>query len=171
MEEQQGGTNEPPAWEHSPAKQLLRREILEEKVTPEMKPKQVWLRHDVYQQYKLSNFGTNLRNLRTALKEGQEAAAFDSAALARARIVHPVAATTPRGYPRWDGSDAQKLLKHHVEKKLHEKFTPKELREKYTAYQAFPLKVFRDHIQQEVRSRTETSYWLKRKANKNKEQK
>jgi hypothetical protein len=83
----------------------------------------------------------------------------------------PVAATTPQGYPRWDGSDAQRLLRHDIDKKRNEEYTPSQLRDKRPEYQAFPLKVFRDHIQQELRSRREKGYWLNRKARKEKEKK
>ena len=62
-------------------------------------------------------------------------------------------------YPRWDGSEAARLLKLDIEAGEHLKLTPVKLHEKRVEYKALPLHVFRDHIYQEKRSRMEGSYW------------
>ena len=58
-----------------------------------------------------------------------------------------------KGYPEWQGSEAQKLLLEDIEAGLHEdleKITLWESRPEYC--EAFPLEVFRDKIAQEVRA-------------------
>jgi hypothetical protein len=61
-----------------------------------------------------------------------------------------------------DGSDAQRLLKEDVESGLTMHLDPSFLRETRLEYKVFPLKVFRDHIYQEVRLKTGSSYWMNR---------
>ena len=68
---------------------------------------------------------------------------------------------------RWNGSDAQQLLKQDMERNLHTRLAPKalyHLRPEY--YKEFTLKQFRDHIQQEKRSKLETNYWIVKKKRK-----
>jgi len=85
------------------------------------------------------------------------------AALAHDLLLPPRAATDPRGsYPRWDGSKAQRLLKLDIDSGEHKKMKPEKLHATRTEYQDFPLKVFRDHINQETKSRREKAYWLNR---------
>ena len=52
----------------------------------------------------------------------------------------------PRGYPRWDGSDAETLLRHDVEIGKHKVMKPEALWNTKNEYKQFPPKVFRDHI-------------------------
>ena len=117
-----------------------------------------------YKPYNPKNFATNLRNLRSSIQKQQKYADEDSAALAHDLLLHPHAATDPRGYPRsrWDGSKAQRLLKLDIDAGEHEKMKPEKLHATRTEYQDFPLKVFRDHINQETKSRREKAYWLNR---------
>lgn len=103
------------------------------------------------------NFGTNLRNLTKAIRENQAKAGSDSAAIARDRRIFPPSANTSQGYPRWNGSDAQRLLREDVDAGLTSSHDPKVLHQIRSAYQALLLAVFRDnHIFQEQRS----GYWL-----------
>jgi hypothetical protein len=50
----------------------------------------------------------------------------------------------------------------------HETMKPRELQATRPEYSLYPLKVFRDHVQQERRARCERSYWLARKKRKKK---
>ena len=58
-----------------------------------------------------------------------------------------------RGKLRWDGSDAQRLLKIDVTDGKHLEQPPREFRKTRPEYMLFDLDVFRDHIYQEVKSR------------------
>ena len=70
-----------------------------------------------------------------------------------------------RGYPRWHGSTAQKLLKDDVKEGQHKLQKPLELRKTQQLYEQFPPKVFRDHIYQEEHSLKMAAYWADQKAN------
>lgn len=61
-----------------------------------------------------------------------------------------------RGYPRWDGSSAQRLLKLDVTAGAHMIMKPQVLQSTRDEYKPFPLKVFIDHIYQEKKSRLES---------------
>jgi hypothetical protein len=120
-----------------------------------------------YEPYR-KNFGTNLRSLQKTIRENQAKADSDSAALAHDRHLFPPSANTSLGYPRWDGSVAQRLLREDVEAGLTRRYEPKELYQMQPEYQAFPLVVFRDHIYQEERSRRDRNYWLNKDKSRNK---
>jgi hypothetical protein len=151
----------PVPWKDSDAKKLLRQDILDGKVVDSMMPKEVLVMRPEYEPYR-KNFGSNLRSLQKMIRENQAKADSDSAALAHDHRIRPPAAYTSKGYPRWDGSDAQRLLKKDIDAGLTRSLKPSLLHDSRVEYQVFPLKVFRDHIQQEHRSRIEKAYWLNR---------
>ena len=69
--------------------------------------------------------------------------------------------------PRWNGSAAQRLLtldfpEYTAGRKNGSGMLPKNLWQSRPEYQAFDLKVFRDHIGQIARSKTESGYWKMR---------
>lgn len=108
-----------------------------------------------------------LNSLRKALDKLKNKADVDSAGIEHDRRLHPINSNPPgSSYPRWDGSAAQRLLKEDIEEGEHKQLQPRELRMTREEYQVFPLHVFRKHIHQEVRSRTETPYWLVKKQQK-----
>ena len=63
--------NKPPPWAKSKAKQLLREDIIAGIVNPEMNAAAVFLLRPEFQLYKLTNFRTNLKNLREAIASGR----------------------------------------------------------------------------------------------------
>jgi hypothetical protein len=65
-------------------------------------------------------------------------------------------------YPRWGGTIAEDLLKIDIDAGKHETMKPRELQATRPEYSLYPLKEFRDHVQQERRGRCERSYWLAR---------
>jgi hypothetical protein len=142
---------------------LLRQDILAGKVDESMKPKKIYEMRPEYKPYIYERFQSNYKNLLESIKKDQAKADSDSAALAHDFRLRPPVAYTSKGYPRWDGSNAQRFLKEDFNAGKVEKFTTMELRQSRPEYQDFPLKVFRDHIHQERRSRTETPYWMNRK--------
>jgi len=89
----------------------------------------------------------------------------DEAALFNDRQLHPVdPVQAHRGYPRWAGSEAQRLLKVDIDNRVHETMQTRHFYQTRPEYQQSPLKVFRNHIQQERRSRVETPYWAAKRA-------
>jgi hypothetical protein len=74
-------------------------------------------------------------------------------------------------YPRWGGTVAEDLLKTDIDEGKHETMKPRELQATRPEYSLYPLKVFRDHVQQELRARCERSYWLARHQEETKQEK
>lgn len=111
-----------------------------------------------FRQYKWENFKTNCGNLRTAI-----AKEFARANEDEANLVADMSRTPADGTNRnWAGSEAERLLKLDVDAGRHLSMAPKVLRSTREEYQEWPLKKFRDHITQEVRSRKTQAYWLHR---------
>jgi len=76
------GTKEPVPWQHSNAKKLLEKDIIDGKLDG-MKAKDVHLLRPEHQAHKCNNFCTNLKNLREKFAELSARAKEDADALAR----------------------------------------------------------------------------------------
>jgi hypothetical protein len=72
-----------------------------------------------------------------------------------------------RGELRWEGSEAQKMLKIDVSNGLHLNQKPKELWETRPEYQLFTNRVFQKHIDQAKQSRKEWDEATKARRYKN----
>ena len=155
-------------WGTSEAKELLKKDIEEGRVTEQMQPHQVYEMHPEYKRYKYTNFTANLGSLKGAINDSHKHADFDDAALANDERLHPRSATTTAGLPRWDGSEAQGLLKMDVDDGKHDSMQPKDLYESRVEYEVFSLEVFRKHIYQETRKCVETPYWAHKRELKKK---
>jgi hypothetical protein len=156
-------------WQDSKAKKKLMKDILSGKVPPEWKPMRVFaMRPELYKPYK-KNFGSNLRRLQKSLKDQQDRANEDDAAVRHDLGLYPQSAMDERGYPRWEGSSAQAFLKEDISAGKHKELKPKGLQQTRDEYKQFPLKVFSDHIFQEKDSRLASSYWLNRAKSKKKQ--
>jgi len=159
----------PTPWQHSEAKQILKKDIVEGRVTDEMDPEEVFEMHGgLYHEYEFKNFKTNLGDLKEALKKQFGKAVSDHLALWN-DITHrprngPTDSTRP--CPRWEGSEAERLLKLDMEEGLHEQMRPSDLFFSRPEYAPWPLEVFRDHIYQGSRSELETPYWMAKRAEK-----
>jgi hypothetical protein len=72
----------------------------------------------------------------------------DSGALAHDHLIHPMGLETSKGcgYPWWQGSDAECLLKQDIDTGLHETLKPNAHHQSQPEYKDFPLAVFHDHI-------------------------
>ena len=162
-------TGEPPPWRWSVAKQLLTQDILQGRTNG----KQLQEVHEMraeYRQYDYDKFKTNFRNLKDTLQKNQKSAIEDAMSLMHDKLLH-VGAGRDKPYPRWQGSAAERLLKLDIDRGLHKRLLPHELRahKDRAEYRKFPLKVFRDHIYQELQNRKERSYWLAWKKEKEEE--
>lgn len=80
-------------------------------------------------------------------------AVIDELALDHDLKIHPLSMQDCRGVPRWAKSAAEEYLKLDINNGLHLQMRPMELRETRDEYKKYPLKVFRKHIYQEVKSR------------------
>jgi len=107
-----------------------------------------------------------LKGLRKSAHDNEERAAIDQRAFDAFVKNNKKATHSEHGYPEWEGSKAQEQLRKDMADNLHEVMLPLELwclREEYDYY---PLKVFRDHIYQETRTKKYYNY-LKVKGKKN----
>ena len=156
-------------WQDSKARKLLYKDIVDGLVDDHLPPRVVIRmrpEYDEYQEY----FANYLRTLRMSIKKNKDNAALASRAVQHdRRVMLPFAS---KDYPPWRRSEADVSLKADIADKLHERLKPKELYESRPEYKdVYPLRVFRNHIYQEVNSERESSYWLHRnakKTNKNK---
>jgi hypothetical protein len=156
-------------WQDSRAKAKLTKDILSGKIPSGWKPKQVFaMRPELYKEYE-KNFGSNLRRLQKSLKDQQDRADEDDAAVQHDLELFPRSKQDPRGFPRWDESGAPELLKQDIDEGRHIGIKPKAFQQTRLDYGAFPPKVFSKHLQQELNSRLAKSYWLNRKNKKQKE--
>ena len=140
-------------WAKSNAKALLRQDLRQGDIpleTKEMPPQDVYIQRTEFTKYPYNNFRANLQNLRIDIVEDDRRAAEEAAILARDMQIRPLAMANPRGYPRWKGSTAEKLLKKDIDDGKHKMFRPQELRSQRDEYQQFPKDVFCKHIHQEV---------------------
>jgi hypothetical protein len=149
----------PTKWQYSDAKKLLERDILDGK-TDGKTPEQVHEMHAEYKQYKSKNFNPNFKRLKEKLKGLQDRADEDEAAFLHDEALNLRANNKP--YPRWGGTVAEQLLKIDIDVGKQTTLKPRELQATRPEYSPYPPKVFRDHIQQELRARCERSYWLAR---------
>jgi hypothetical protein len=98
-------------------------------------------------------FAARLRNARKNVEDGQLRAASEAAALRHDRDLYPIRDVDDRNLPRWQGSQAQQLLKAYVSNGKHERMKPSALYITQDAYQIYSLDVFRGHIYQEQKLR------------------
>lgn len=130
----------------------------------------VWTMRPEYTAVPIKNFKANLKNLRVLFSRYKDDAAAGAVALAHDRQLNPINPNPPnRAHLRWDGSTAQTCLKEDISNKLHVGLEPQAFRETRVEYKTFPLEVFRKHVQQELRSVRESSYWLSRPKRTNKQ--
>ena len=104
----------PPPWRTSLAKKLLTQDIIDHKAPACMAPYDVYLMRANYWLWKYENFRSNLNNLRKAIAKDQQRAADDAAFLGKDLEVNPLPEDIPQGYSRWNGSEAERLLKLDV---------------------------------------------------------
>ena len=100
-----------------------------------------------------SLFEGRLKSARGILAEKDQRAVSELALLRADRLIHPVPATNHQGEPRWEGSEAQKLLKDDVKKLKHEGMKPLAYYASRPQYKAwhFSAATIAGHVKQEVR--------------------
>ena len=86
-----------------------------------------------------------------ALKVSVRSLSREMAALAHDRKIHPKRAHNDRGEPRWEGSEAERLLQQDVKDGKDKTMKPHDLWFSHEEYQKYPKDVFRGHIYQERR--------------------
>ena len=155
-------TADPTDWKSSKAKQLLEKDLKEGTIpltSAEMSPKIVYHQREEFRQFDYEHFRNRLNDLRKRIRDKNNRASAESAALAHDRRIHPKATHNHRGEPRWEGSDAERLLRLDMDQGMHKIMKPQELwssRKEY--YENYSKDVFRGHIYQEEQRRKFLSY-------------
>jgi hypothetical protein len=155
------------AWRSSKAKSLLTEDLVNETIplsNDEMDAYDVYLSRVEFTEFPFNNFRNNLRALRKKIEEKRQLALEEDAALEHDRNLFPKSEFNQRGQPRWEGSDAERLLKLDMDQGHHLLQKPRELWGSRIEYQVFSRKVFRKHIYQEERSRKFRLYISSKKA-------
>jgi hypothetical protein len=75
-------------------------------------------------------------------------ASSDSAALAHDRHIYPKKTHNHRGEPRWEGSEAERLLKLDIDKGKNKSLKPIDIHHSRNEYKMYSLTVFWKHIDQ-----------------------
>jgi hypothetical protein len=126
------------------AKLLLEKDyVLANCITDAMKPSDVVLHQVEYQNVVYKIFVTNFRNLKIVIKKLRASAVASNVALENDCRFHPIAANPANfPYPRWDGHEAQCLLKLDVDDNKHKTMKPAHLQKTRHQYECCPLPVF-----------------------------
>jgi hypothetical protein len=151
------------AWRNSEAQRILNEGFLQGDIPLDADPLALYQSRSEFQDFPFSQFRDRLRYLRKKIKESKDVSAADYAALISDRKNHPVQSlVTFSNKRRWEGSDAESLLRSDVSKNIDRTMQPIDLwRSRPEYHKFFPLKVFRKHIDQE---RETTKYYNQRRA-------
>jgi hypothetical protein len=163
-------------WRNHPARAVLKAGFEDGTIplnySKTIRPKGVWelfKDHEAFQGMEYNTkFTTRLRSLRIIMSARVDRCKIDQEAFDAFRAKNPKQTHNEMGELRWEGSDAELLLKEDIEAGEHIGLTPNELHCLRPEYQLFPLKKFRGHIDQEKRLRKLHAY-LKDKQAANKE--
>ena len=152
----------PPAkpWKGSEAKAQLEEDLISGFVSLRkiLTYKDEHERRPVYKEFPLKTFARNLRMARKRIQRKTDIALNDETALNSDRILFPVPTHDLAGRLRWEGSDAERLLKEDMEAGEHTTSKPKELWLSRMEYTMFDLKTFRDHIYQVTKTKVFRDY-------------
>jgi hypothetical protein len=149
---------EPHPWRGSEAQKVLHLLLVSGDLPAEqdaMTPLAIWntfcLPRREFSGFLYKKFPPRLRAMQKQHRTKVGRADDELNALVNDRLHFPVPSHNHRGEPRWNGSEAERLLKVDVAAKNHERMTPMQLHGTRTEYGDYPLEVFRKHIHQEVR--------------------
>jgi hypothetical protein len=138
-------------WKKSVAKKLLVEDILSGAIPNTMHWETVRSMRPEYGASTRRLFGSRLKSLRDQIDHSIRNATVDAAALAHDRAICPAPTHNYRGEPRWEGSEAERLLKEDFANAIQKTMKPSDFHKTRAEYQQYPLAVFRGHIYQEQR--------------------
>jgi len=143
-------------WSKSEAKQILLGMLRDGSIpltSEEMGPQVAYMTDAEFAKWPYTQFRDRLNDYRKSIRGKKVRASFDEEALLHDRSLFPKQSTTSSGKPRWEGSEAERLLKLDVEEGKHNNRRPEGLYFTKLEYTEFDLEVFRRHIYQEVETR------------------
>jgi hypothetical protein len=145
------------SWKNSIAKKLLEEDLRSGKIPLDgnaMKPKEVYEERPEFAEFcEYKHFPRRLRELHQQISRKNDRALTAADAVAHDRKIYSEEDSKQTGKARWEGSEAERLLRLDMDAGKHEVMAPHLLYEERLEYREFPLDVFRGHIYQEQRSR------------------
>jgi hypothetical protein len=161
QEDKEMGTKEPKGfnWERSDAKRLLVKDlrggaIPEEREDSFMTIQEAFDFRVEYQVTDRTKWARRLRDSRKQLATSLNRAIIDSESYFHDEGIYSAMATnTPFAGPRWDGSEAGKLLRQDIRNGVHEALDDDagQLYISRPAYQSFEIGVFRKHVSHKIK--------------------
>jgi hypothetical protein len=106
-----------------------------------------------YMAYGLDFVSKRLQTMRANMRQQHSNSHQDAIAYAHDRVMYPTPIHNANGMLRWEGSEAETLLRTDVEAGVHNAMTPKQLCLSRPAYQMFSQRKFAGQIHQEIRRR------------------
>ena len=144
-------------WRNSKARYLLEQDLVSGAIpleSSEMKPCDVYMQRHEFSSFDYQHFRDRLRELRKNILAQKDRAISDCEAFIHDRQMYPKPDENHRGDPRWEGSEAERLLRLDMDAGLHNIMKPKDLYQTRVEYNNnYPLFVFRKHIYQEEQRR------------------
>jgi len=117
-----------------------------------MTSEETFLQRPEHAECGFQHFPSRLKGLRKTIMDSIARAKEDQKAFDIFVQHNPKSTQSPLGCPEWEGSAAQRCLKKDTKKGNHLKIDPYDLWELRELHWPFPLKVFRDHTHQELRT-------------------
>ena len=146
-------------WRQSKAKEFLHDAIIDGRIPEDDNGDEIMGLEETYfllpefSLYSFDKFPGRLARVRAEIKHSKNRAVEDLEAFKLYMRNHEVSYFPHKGYIQWQGSDARDLLLDDMMNGLHIGTKPKTLWESRSEYcEEFPLDVFRDKIQQEIRT-------------------
>ena len=109
-----------------------------------------------YREFKKTNFMRNVRNLQGTVSRQCKQADFDRQAVEK---LPPRAELTERGYPFWDKSEAQRILRQSLSSGQIDGMKPFLVYNQNEEYRKFPLRIFRNQLYKEKNRMRSAAYW------------
>ena len=150
-------------WGDSVARQLLYDDV-KAKIVPRTakdangkwtipKLRDIYTSRPEFAEYSYKHFSSRLSTIRTIVAENDGRAEADQKAFENFKNNHPGSIYSQKGYIQWLGSPARKLLLQDLKDGLHNTLTKSELYDSRVEYYSeFTLSVFRDKVNQEIRT-------------------
>lgn len=149
-------------WKKSQARALLYNDVLEGRVPLDpvdyqgrstMKLEEIFRMHTEYQLYDRKKFSRRLSSIRDVVRDLKNRKEIDEDAFNVYRRNHLPSLTSSKGYPEWQGSNAQTLVCQDLENEVNKGKTMSEFwlsRPEY--YENYPLAPFKHKVRQEIRT-------------------
>lgn len=158
-EEKEANFKEPKIkWRNSKAKKILQKAVVDGDVSEEAtgvagELEVIYGFHEDFKLYSFGKFAARLARVREDFTSNTNRAAADLLDFNNYISHHEVSKKSRKGYPQWQGSNAQHLLLTDILNNLHKSSKPIVLwRSRPEYYNQFPLTTFRSKLEQQIRT-------------------